>query len=126
MSPPPASPRACGWRPAPHQTALRVPGLRSPGLQGVKAPPASPWTVSFLGWLRKAESKEMMLGYLLLVLKSFFCSPATALWGFPGFCKMGNFHTSKMPVALFTEVDITASVPQPNIAQVTTRNCAIA
>ena len=67
-----------------------------------------------------------MLGYLLLVLKSFFHSLAIPQRSFPGFCVMGNFHTSKMPVALLTEVDMIAPVPQPNVARVISRNCAIA
>lgn len=67
-----------------------------------------------------------MLDYLLLVLKSFFHSLAISQRSFPGFCVMGNFHTSKMPVALSTEVDMIAPVPQPNIAGVITSNCAIA
>lgn len=79
-----------------------------------------------MGWLSKPESKEIMLGYLLLVLKSFFHSLVIPQQSFPGFWIMGNFHTSKMLVALFTEVDMIAPVSQPNIAQVITRNCATA
>lgn len=43
-----------------------------------------------------------------------------------GFCMMGSFHTSKMPMALFTEAGMIAPVPPPNIDQLMTRNCAIA